>query len=148
MSWQTENDGPVWMPTLNKTEDDYGIPRDLLARVAYQESHFITKIINGSWTSSAGAVGIMQLLPQFFPGAGINPTQDIGTAGKYLAVLYSRFNDWQTALAAYNWGPGNVDKCLKSGGTLASMPKETSDYVTDISGDIGLSGNLLPVMDA
>lgn len=145
MSWKDEAEGPHWVPILNAAEDKHAIPTDLLARIAYQESHFRRDIIDGTTKSSAGAVGIMQLLPQFFPGAGANPVADIETAGKYLEQLHSRFHDWQVALAAYNWGPGNIDKFVRDGGTLASLPKETSDYVTDIAGDTGVTGYLVNV---
>src|SRR5271170_7446373 len=101
--WKDEGQGPVWITPLNNAEDKYGIPRDLLARVAYEESHFRQDIISGATLSSAGAIGIMQLLPQYFPGAGQSPSADINTAAGLLFSLYDRFHDWQVALAAYNW---------------------------------------------
>jgi soluble lytic murein transglycosylase-like protein len=70
MSWQTEGEGQTWMPVLNAIEDKYAIPTNLLARIAYQESHFRRNIIDGTTKLTAGAVVIMQLLPQFFPSAG------------------------------------------------------------------------------
>ena len=143
MNWKEEGEGPTWIPTLNAAEDKYGIPRDLLARIAYQESHFRADIISGSVVSPAGAVGIMQLLPRFFPGAGQSPQADIDTAAKYLCDLYARFKDWTVAVAAYNWGPGSVHQALAKGETLAQFPKETSDYVTDVCGDTNITGVLL-----
>ena len=113
------------MPVLNATEVKYGIPTDLLARLAYEESRFRADIISGAVKSFAGAVGIIQLLPEYFYGAGIDPTRDIDIAGKYLSKLDSQFHDWQVALAAYNWGPGNVDKCMRQDRLLSSMPLET-----------------------
>jgi soluble lytic murein transglycosylase-like protein len=144
--WKTEGEGPTWIVTLNDTEDKYGIPRDLLARVAYQESHFRQDIISGQTLSSVGAIGIMQLLPQYFPGAGLSPAADIDTAGKLLSELYARFNDWQVALAAYNWGGGNVhheyamdaDKYV-----LIDMPVQTQNYVKQIVADVPISGALV-----
>lgn len=90
------------MPVLNATEVKYGIPTDLLARLAYEESRFRADIISGAVKSFAGAVGIIQLLPEYFYGAGIDPARDIDIAGKYLSKLDSQFHDWQVALAAYN----------------------------------------------
>ncbi len=141
-NWKEEGDGPLWLPTLNATEDKYAIPTDLLARVAYQESRFRRDIIDGTTQSPAGAVGIMQLLPRYFPGAGESPASDIDTAGKYLSELYTQFRDWQKALAAYNWGPGNVRRCLASGNGLAAMPTETQNYVTQICTDVPTHGAL------
>ena len=88
MDWKEVDEGPKWVPILNQTEVTYGIPTDLLARVAYQESHFRPDIISGSTRSPAGAVGIMQLIPKWFPGAGVDPVKDIGMAGAELARLW------------------------------------------------------------
>lgn len=143
MSWETEGEGPRWMPVLANTETKYQIPTGLLARVAYQESRFREDIISGATKSPAGAIGIMQLMPQYWPNAGQNVASDIDDAGRFLANLYARFNDWQVALAAYNWGPGNTHKCLGDGGGLAAMPQETQNYVTQITGDVPVPGSLV-----
>ncbi len=50
----------------------YNLPKNLLARVAYQESHFRPSIINGTQKSSKGAVGIMQIIPKWHPN--VDPT--------------------------------------------------------------------------
>ena len=147
MSWQAENEGPEWMPLLNAAEVKYGIPTNLLARIAYQESHFRNDIITGITVSPAGAVGLMQLMPRFFPGAGQSAPNDINTAGALLASLYRTFHDWQIAVAAYNWGQGDVEhEYVKDHAkyVLADMPKETQDYVTDVCGDVGIPGALIP----
>lgn len=144
--WKTEGQGPVWITTLNNTEGHYGIPRDLLARVAYEESHFRQDIISGQTLSSAGAIGIMQLLPRYFPGAGQSPAADIDTAGNLLFELYTRFHDWQVALAAYNWGGGDVHHEYAKDANryvLADMPTETQSYVKQIVGDVPVTGVLV-----
>lgn len=141
--WETEGEGPMYMGALNAAEMIYGIPTNLLARVAYEESHFRADIIDGSVKSPAGAVGIMQLLPQFFPGAGVNPAADINTAAGYLAKLYADYKDWQLALAAYNWGPGNVQHWLNGDETFSAMPTETQNYVTQICADVPVTGELV-----
>ena len=146
MTWKSEGDGPIWVPILNAAETTYGIPTDLLARLAYQECRFRRDIIDGTTKSSAGAVGIMQLLPEDFPEAGKDPVADISDGATYLVRLHDRFHDWQIALAAYNWGPGNVDKCLRlEGGNLSNMPIETQDYVVDIASDVRIKGFLFDV---
>ena len=137
--------GAQYLPLLHAAEDKYALPRDLLARIAFQESHFRPGIISGAIKSPVGAVGIMQLMPQFFPGAGADPAKDIDTAGRFLAKLYERFKDWQVAVAAYNWGQGNVHhEGVRDGDfVLADMPTETQNYVKQVFGDVPLMGALL-----
>lgn len=142
VDWRSVGEGPTYVPILNTTEAQYGIPPDLLARIAYQESHFRSDIIDGTTTSPAGAVGIMQLMPQYFPGAGENPMDDIATAGQYLAKLYQEFGDWQLAVAAYNDGPGNVKAYLAGTKTL---PLETQNYVAGVFADVPIQGSLIQV---
>jgi hypothetical protein len=88
MSWMDEGEGPLWMPSLNTAEIRHGIPTNLLARIAYEESRFRSDIINGRTRSSVGAIGMMQLMPQFFPGAGVSVLADIETAACLLESLY------------------------------------------------------------
>ncbi len=142
VDWRQVGEGPTYVPYLNTTEAQYGIPPDLLARIAYQESHFRSDIISGATTSPAGAIGIMQLMPRYFPGAGENPIQDIATAGQYLAQLYQQFQDWQLAVAAYNDGPGNVTAVLNGTKTL---PLETQNYVAGVFADVPVQGSLIAV---
>ena len=116
----------------------YGLPKGLLARVAYQESHFREDVIRGFTKSPAGAVGLMQIVPSAHPGVdATNPHDSIQYAAKYLAAMRKKFGSWRYALAAYNWGPGNLAKYLKHPKNI-KMPKETVNYVTQISHDIGL----------
>lgn len=141
-AWMTAGQGPTYQPTFAVVESNNGIPANLLFRLGYQESHFRPDIIDGTTQSSAGAVGIMQLEPQFFPGAGQDPQTDIATAGGYLAKLYAEFNDWQLAVAAYNDGPGNINAYL--GGTK-TLPLETQNYVADVFADVPVQGSLIEV---
>jgi hypothetical protein len=135
-----------WRAPINAAEALHGIPTNLLVRIAYQESHFRESIINGTVKSSAGAVGIMQLMPKFFPGAGLNPIADIATAAGLLADLFKTFKDWQVAVAAYNWGEGDVEHSyLKDVDhyLLSTMPVETQNYVTEVFSDVPVTGILL-----
>jgi soluble lytic murein transglycosylase-like protein len=141
-AWMTAGQGPLYQPTFAAVEQQNGIPANLLYRLGYQESHFRPDIISGATRSSAGAVGIMQLMPQYFPGAGADPQADIQTAGGYLAQLYGQFGDWQLAVAAYNDGPGNVQAYLAGTKTL---PLETENYVADVFADVPVQGSLIEV---
>ena len=80
--------GEIYLPALAAAEDSFAIPIDLLARIAFQESSWLASVVNGTRLSSAGCVGLMQLNPKFFPGAGANWQNDIVTAGRELARLH------------------------------------------------------------
>ena len=104
-----------------------GIPSSIALSVAQQESSF-----NPNAVSSAGAIGVFQLMPSSFPGQDIGDlSTNISLGISYLKQLYSQYGDWGTALAAYNWGPGKVNAALASG---ASFPQQVLDYVQRILG--------------
>jgi soluble lytic murein transglycosylase-like protein len=131
--WKQSENAKRYLPTLNAVEDANGIPRDLLARMAYQESRFREDIISGATVSSAGARGIMQMIPRFFPGVDLtDPIASIQVAGTYLRQLYDRFGSWKLAVAAYNAGPGNVQQ---HGGIPPFA--ETQNYVAQVFADVG-----------
>jgi len=105
-------------------------------------------------TSPKGAKGIMQVLDgtNKDPGFGIVPAKDDSLAERarvgrdYLQAMLQRYGNQTVALAAYNWGPGNVDAVLERMGSgpgksgnineaafVAKMPGETQAYVTSIN---------------
>jgi len=115
----------------------YGVPVGIALRQADQESgHFDPNVITGKKKSSAGATGLFQFMPitisdmkQRFGLGNFNandPAQASDAAMRYLAYLYKRFKDWKTAVWAYNWGEGNVDKYLK--GQKKTLPEEARQY--------------------
>lgn len=95
-----------------------------------------------SAVSPKGARGVMQLMPGTIrdPGFGVRPMQADTEAEnrrvgrEYLEAMFRRYGDKATALAAYNWGPGNVDKWLKSGADPKKLPSETRKYISNILG--------------
>jgi soluble lytic murein transglycosylase-like protein len=136
--WKNTGSAAAWLPTLAQAEIDNDIPTDLLARIAYQESHFRETIIRGTLTSPVGALGIMQMMPQFFQSVRVATpftddavTTQIYEASNYLASLYTEFKSWPLAIAAYNAGAGNVQK-------YGGIPPftETQNYVAQITADI------------
>jgi soluble lytic murein transglycosylase-like protein len=116
---------------------------DLIQRVKHQESRG-----DQSAVSPAGAIGVMQVMPETGPEAaalaGVPWDEDafhndaaynelLGIA--YLSELLRKYDgDVPRALAAYNAGPGATDHAVASGGQnwLAAMPAETQDYVARV----------------
>lgn len=128
------------IPTLVATAaTNAGLDPQLALAVANQESGF-----NPSAVSSAGAVGVMQLMPGTAASLGVtnslDPTQNVQGGVTYLNQLLTEFGGNQTeALAAYNWGPGNVSNAISQYGSnwLSYAPAETQNYVASIQGSLG-----------
>lgn len=114
----------------------YGVSSELLRGIMQQESGG-----NPNAMSKAGALGLMQLMPQTAKTLGVdpmNPEQNIDGGARYISDLMKRYGgDTSKALAAYNAGPGNVDK-------YGGVPPfaETQDYVRRIMGHLTGDGTL------
>lgn len=121
-----------YLSAFSAGDKKYGLPTGMLARIAYQESRY-----NKDARSPAGAIGLMQFMPATAKEFGIdpnNPFQSIDAAGRYLSQLYKQFGRWDLAVAAYNWGPGNVKKY-----GLAKAPDETRQYYVSVTRDVGVA---------
>lgn len=108
----------------------------------------IESAINPNAVSRAGAVGLWQFMPATAQGLGMevnslvderrDPRLSSRNAARYLKQLYGIYNDWSLAIAAYNCGPGNVNKALRRAGGEGKkdfweiynyLPQETRGYV-------------------
>ena len=126
-------------PVFQAAEKKNQLPPGLLERVAQQESAFRSDIILGTTKSSAGALGLMQIVPRWHPKAKpLSPIHSIRYAAAFLHRLHGVYGRWDYALAAYNWGRGNVSKSLtrKPNNPQRSWPGETRRYVRDILKDV------------
>ncbi|WP_022669826.1 transglycosylase SLT domain-containing protein [Hippea alviniae] len=118
------------MELIKKAVDEaskrYHIPKKLIFSIIKAESSFNPKAI-----SKAGAVGLMQLMPQTALEMGVKNIWDIREnilgGAKYLSKLINEFKDYKKAIAAYNAGPGNVKK-------YNGIPpfRETQNYVKKV----------------
>lgn len=153
--WESSANAKKWAPVIAAAEQQYGIPTGLLARQAYEESGYRTSVINGTQSSPAGALGILQLMPQYFSSVQVPiPFSDgaiegqIAQAAGYMHQLYQEFGNWPAALAAYNAGPGTVSQYLAAGGAGAglSLPAQTVNYVTQILADVPAAGSAQSVL--
>lgn len=109
------------------TAKRHNVPTDLFLRLIQQESGW-----NHKARSSKGALGLAQLMPQTARTLGVNPQdprQNLDGGARYLRQMYNKFGSWRLALAAYNAGPGAVEK-------YGGVPpyKETKHYVRVIMG--------------
>lgn len=110
-----------------------GVPVDLFLRLVNQESRF-----NPNAVSSAGAMGLAQLMPGTARDLGVDPNdpvQNLTGGARYLRQQLDTFGQPDLALAAYNAGPGNV---RKHGGIPPF--KETQNYVSTILGAPAMQG--------
>lgn len=122
-----------YRPMIESAAATHGLNPETFARQLNQESGFKPNV-----RSPAGAEGIAQFMPATAREYGVNardPNSAIPGAAKYMADLTKQFNGNEGhALAAYNWGPGNLQKWLASGGDPARVPAETQNYVKSITG--------------
>lgn len=132
---------------ITKYSREYGVPESVIYAVIRSESGF-----DSSATSGAGAIGLMQIMPETFDwllskthdGYEIGMLYDPDTNIKYGTLLlqylfYQKYNNWESVYAAYNAGFARVDgwladpACSKDG-KLTDIPiEETKNYVSKVS---------------
>lgn len=130
----------LYFPMIEEQLAKYGIPLEM-KYLAIVES-----ALNPVAISRAGAGGLWQFMVSTGKMYGLDVTsyqderfdayKSTDAACRYLKFLYSTFGDWQLALAAYNSGPGNVNKAIRRSGGKRDfweikqyLPKETQGYV-------------------
>ena len=122
----------------------HGVDEHLVKHVMHKETGGLKDRANA--VSPAGAIGVMQLMPNTAKDLGVknpyDPEQNIEGGVKYLAQLQRKYQDPKLAAIAYNWGPGNTDKWLASGADISRLPRETRGYIQNLAegGIVGLAG--------
>lgn len=111
---------------IDKAASRYQLDPALITSVIETESSFDPKAVSG-----AGAQGLMQLMPETARELNVtdplDPAQNIDGGSRYLARLVERYHgDTKLALAAYNWGMGNLERQPEK------MPTETRNYVARV----------------
>lgn len=114
-----------------------GVPLPLAYAVAWVESRY-----DPAAESHAGALGLFQLMPRTAESMGVrdptDPAQSARAGLSYLAAMFRRFGTWPAALAAYNWGPGNLTNALDAGRSWPeSVQQRYIDPVLNASAQFG-----------
>jgi hypothetical protein len=114
-------------PIIRQASETYGVDQDLIRAVIMAESNF--QVMS---TSPKGAKGLMQLMPETAVEMGVtdsyNPVENIMGGTRYLKGLLNRYQgNVPQALAAYNWGMGNVEKYPDR------LPRETREYIARVT---------------
>jgi membrane-bound lytic murein transglycosylase D len=132
--------GNYYFPMFEEALDKHGLPLEL------KYLPVIESALNPVAVSRAGATGLWQFMLRTGKGYGLqinslvderrDPHKSTEAAARYLKDLYAIYGDWNLVIAAYNCGPGNVNKAIaRSGGKhdywqiYYNLPRETRGYV-------------------
>jgi membrane-bound lytic murein transglycosylase D len=132
--------GDYYFPMFEQMLDKYGLPLEL------KYLPVIESALNPVAVSRVGATGLWQFMLKTGKGYGLeinslvderrDPIKSSEAAARYLKDLYTIYQDWNLVIAAYNCGPGNVNKAIaRSGGKrdyweiYFHLPRETRGYV-------------------
>ncbi len=137
---------------IQKVMAEEGVPQDLIY-LAVAESGFQPRVVNHKY----GAGGMWQFLPHGNYGLTRNgyvderfdPEKSTRAYARYMKFLYDQLGDWYLAMAAYDWGAGNVQRAVEKTGYADfwelyrrnNLPGETKNYVPEILAAIIIANN-------
>jgi membrane-bound lytic murein transglycosylase D len=128
---------------IQRVMAEEGVPQDLIY-LAVAESSFQPRAVN----ARSGAGGMWQFMPHGNYGLTRNgyvderfdPEKSTRSYARYMKYLYDQLGDWYLAMAAYDWGAGNVQRAVQKTGYADfwelykrnNLPGETKNYVPEI----------------
>lgn len=128
---------------IQRVMAEEGVPQDLIY-LAVAESGFQPRAVN----RRSGAGGMWQFMPHGNYGLArtgyvderFDPEKSTRSYARYMKYLYSQLGDWYLAMAAYDWGAGNVQRAVQKTGYADfwelyrrnNLPGETKNYVPEI----------------
>ncbi|MGL5262312.1 MAG: transglycosylase SLT domain-containing protein [Bacteroides sp.] len=129
-----------YIPIFEEALDTYNLPIEL------KYLPIIESALNPTAVSRAGATGLWQFMLRTGKKYGLeisslvderrDPIKSTWAAAQYLKDLHDMYNDWNLVIAAYNCGPGNVNKAIRRAGGSTDywaiydyLPRETRGYV-------------------
>ncbi len=129
-----------YFPMIEDIFDSYGLPTELKYMAVIESA------LNANAVSRVGATGLWQFMYSTGRAYGLtinsivderrDPVRATHAAAKYLKDLYTIYNDWTLVIAAYNCGPGNVNKAIRRSGNkkdywgiYSRLPRETRGYI-------------------
>jgi len=137
---------------IQRVMSEEGVPQDLIY-LAVAESGFQPRVVN----HKHGAGGMWQFLPYGNYGLSRNgyvderfdPEKSTRAYARYMKYLYSQLGDWYLAMAAYDWGAGNIQRAVEKTGYADfwelykrnNLPGETKNYVPEILAAIIIANN-------
>lgn len=130
-----------YKPMISRILDEEGIPQEFIF-LAQAESGFLPRAVSymsagGMWQFVRGRGAEYGLRQDAYIDERFDPELATRAAARHLRDLYHQFGDWYLAIAAYNCGPGNVDRAVEKTGyadvwelrSRGVLPLETSNYV-------------------
>jgi membrane-bound lytic murein transglycosylase D len=133
-----------YRPMIQRILDEEGVPPELIF-LAQAESGFYPRAVSpahamGMWQFVGAAARQWGLALTEYRDDRFDPERSTRAAARYLRLLYHRYGDWYLAIAAYNCGPGVIDKAVERTGYADfwelrrrnTMPRATTDYVPAI----------------
>jgi membrane-bound lytic murein transglycosylase D len=137
---------------IQRVMAEEGVPQDLIY-LAVAESGFQPRAVN----RRSGAGGMWQFMPHGeygltrngFVDERFDPEKSTRSYARYMKYLYDQLGDWYLAMAAYDWGAGNVQRAVQKTGYADfwqlykrnNLPGETKNYVPEILAAIIIANN-------